>query len=79
MGAYDCDCIENLLGDIRERRNIWDAIDGMPTAQPEADRIYSIMKDYYFEHKDEHDQSWQGGFAKCMNLIPNVWERREDE
>jgi hypothetical protein len=50
----------------------------LPSAQPEADRIYSIMKDYYFEHKDEHDQSWQGGFAECMNLIPNVWERREE-
>ena len=50
----------------------------LPSVQPEADRIYSIMKDYYFEHKDDHDQSWQGGFVKCMNLIPNVWERRED-
>ena len=76
-----------MCPDISFCREVDEAFDSVPSAQPEyhiksvqseSDKIYGIMKDYYFEHKDEHNQSWQGGFAKCMNLIPNVWERRED-
>ena len=46
--------------------------------QQASDEIYSMMKDYYFKHRNDHDDSWQCGFAKCMNLIPNMYERRED-
>ena len=38
----------------------------------DADVIYSEMKDYYFTHRDEHDASWEGGFGKCMNMIPKA-------
>ena len=38
----------------------------------DADAIYSEMKDYYFTHRDEHDASWEGGFGKCMNMIPKA-------
>lgn len=41
--------------------------------------VTRLMKDYYFKHRNEHDESWQGGFAKCMNLIPKCAERRTDE
>ena len=44
----------------------------------DADRIYALMKDYYFEHKDKHDASWQGGFGKCMNLIPNAYQKQPE-
>ena len=54
----------------------------VPSAQPEpcedTDRIYALMKDYYFEHKDKHDASWQGGFGKCMNLIPNAYQKQPE-
>ena len=53
-----------------------ESLEKLPSAQPgpqnDSDRIYAMMKDYYFEHKDEHDVSWQGGFGKCMNLIPEA-------
>ena len=78
----------DVVGTDRERyswglglieSNIKD-IEELPSAQPvpqnDSDRIYAMMKDYYFEHKDEHDVSWQGGFGKCMNLIPNVIEKK---
>ena len=75
-GQMDCDkmdsCKKLALPSAQPESHI-------KSVQSESDKIYGIMKDYYFEHKDEHDQSWQGGFAECMNLIPNVWERREDE
>lgn len=82
------DLIRNVYsvgrGGQREREVIRHVIDGirqLPSAQPKkqaSDEIYSMMKDYYFEHRNDHDESWQGGFAECMNLIPNAYERRED-
>ena len=41
------------------------------------DKIYSLMKDYYFDHKNDRDDSWQGGFGECMNLIPNMMKETE--
>lgn len=54
----------------------------LPSAQPEheiLDELMVIMKEYYFTHRYEYDEAWENGFAKCMNLIPNVYMKREKD
>ena len=57
-----------------------DDIDDAPTIKPEReilDELIAIMKEYYFTHRDEYNnEAWENGFAKCMNLIPNVYMKR---
>lgn len=59
---------------------IIEKLESLPSAQPEReilDELMAIMKEYYFTHRYEYNEAWENGFAKCMNLIPNVYEKRK--
>ncbi len=58
---------------------VQEVINSLPPAQSEQktlDELIAIMKEYYFIHRHEYDETWENGFAKCMNLIPNVYMKR---